>query len=152
MHKQWFGDVYTYTRRALIPGVAPPKEWLAHPMLLSKVRKGEEPGGGLDTDAYAKFLGLETDFLAHMEPLAIDAFMDYQGPLDPKAMLNRLFSHSIKAVMAQSRILRDSRGTSTSILAQQIPDPASGPQLTLDRCASTSIPARPGLLSTPCPA
>ena len=32
-------------------------------MLLSKVRKGEEPGGGLETDAYARFLGLETDFV-----------------------------------------------------------------------------------------
>ena len=63
MHKQWFGDVYTYTHRALIHGVAPPKEWFVHPMLFSKVRKGEEPGGGLDTDAYARFLGLETDFV-----------------------------------------------------------------------------------------
>ena len=63
MHKQWFGDVYTYTHRALIHGVAPPKEWLVHPMLLSKARKGEEPGGGLETDAYARFLGLETDFV-----------------------------------------------------------------------------------------
>ena len=113
------------THRALIHRVAPPKEWFVHPMLFSKVRKGEEPGGGggIDTDAYAGFLGLETDFVAHMESSAIDAFLDYQGPLDPKAMLNRLFRHSTKAVMAQSRILRDSRGTSTSILAQQMPDP-----------------------------
>ena len=45
----------------------------------------------------------------HMESLAIDAFTDYQGPLDPKAMLNRLLSHSAKAVM---RPITDSTGQS----------------------------------------
>ena len=30
----------------------------------------------------------------HMESLAINAFTDYQGPQDPKAMLNRLLRHS----------------------------------------------------------
>ena len=152
MHKQWFGDVYTYTRRALIHGVAPPKEWLAHPMLLSKVRKGEEPGGGLDTDAYARFLGLETDFLAHMEPLAIDAFMDYQGPLDPKAMLNRLFSHSIKAVMAQSRILRDSRGTFDEYLGPANSGPRKRASTHFGQMRINVNSCRTGLLSTPCPA
>ena len=43
----------------------------------------------------------------HMESLAIAAFTGYQGPLDPKAMLNRLFSHSTKAVMSP---IKDSTG------------------------------------------
>ena len=45
----------------------------------------------------------------HMESLAIAAFTGYQGPLDPKAMLNRLFSHSTKAVMSP---IKDSTGQS----------------------------------------
>ena len=45
----------------------------------------------------------------HMESLAIDAFTGYQGPLDPKAMLNHLFSHSVKAVMSP---IKDSTGQS----------------------------------------
>ena len=35
----------------------------------------------------------------HMEALAIDAFKDYQGPRDPKAMLDRLFGYAMEAVM-----------------------------------------------------
>lgn len=57
MHKKWFGDAYTYTHRALIHGIAPPCEWLVHPMLFYTY-KGEEAGGGLDTREYADFLGL----------------------------------------------------------------------------------------------
>ena len=34
----------------------------------------------------------------HMESLAIDAFKDYQGPLDPKTMLVHLLGHSIESV------------------------------------------------------
>ena len=34
----------------------------------------------------------------HMESLSIDAFKDYQGPLDPKNMLIHLLGHSIEAV------------------------------------------------------
>ena len=34
----------------------------------------------------------------HMESLAIDAFKDYQGSLDPKSMLIHLLGHSIEAV------------------------------------------------------
>ena len=36
----------------------------------------------------------------HMESLAIAAFTDYRGLLDPKTMLNQLFSYSTKAVMS----------------------------------------------------
>ena len=35
----------------------------------------------------------------HMESLAIDAFTEYKGELDPKSMLVRFLGHSIKAVM-----------------------------------------------------
>ena len=45
----------------------------------------------------------------HMESLAIAAFRDYRGPLDPKAMLNHLFSHAIMAVMSP---IKDSTGQS----------------------------------------
>ena len=34
----------------------------------------------------------------HMESLAIDAFSNYQGPLDPKTMLVHFLEHSMKAV------------------------------------------------------
>ena len=35
----------------------------------------------------------------HMESLAIEAFKDYGGLLDPKTMLTHLFGNSIKAVL-----------------------------------------------------
>ena len=35
----------------------------------------------------------------HIESLAIDAFRNYQGPQDPRAMLNHLLTHSLTAVM-----------------------------------------------------
>ena len=57
----------------------------------------------------------------HLESLAVDAFADYQGPLDPKAMLNRLFRHSAKAVISpivdstgQSRYVDDYLGSADS--------------------------------------
>ncbi len=61
MHMKWFGDVYTYAHRALIHGVADPEEWLVHPMLFSSIAGigGGVPGGGLRTEDYAQFLGLE---------------------------------------------------------------------------------------------
>ena len=45
----------------------------------------------------------------HMESLAIDAFRDNQGPLDPKAMLVHLLGHSMDAVMSP---IADSTGQS----------------------------------------
>ena len=36
----------------------------------------------------------------HMESLAIDAFSNWQGPQDPKSMLNHLLSYSMTAVMS----------------------------------------------------
>ena len=45
----------------------------------------------------------------HMESLAIDAFADYQGPLDPKTMLTRLLRHAAKAVLTP---IADSTGQS----------------------------------------
>lgn len=48
----------------------------------------------------------------HMEALAVGAFEDYQGALDPKAMLNQLFSYAIGAVM---RPIEDSTGQSRQV-------------------------------------
>ena len=45
----------------------------------------------------------------HIESLAIDAFRNYGGPLDPKAMLVHLLCHSIEAV---KRPITDSTGQS----------------------------------------
>jgi hypothetical protein len=45
----------------------------------------------------------------HMESLAIEAFSDYEGPLDPKAMLVHLLGHSMDAVMSP---IADSTGQS----------------------------------------
>lgn len=45
----------------------------------------------------------------HMESLAIDAFKDYQGPPDPKAMLVHFLGHSIEAV---KQPITDSTGQS----------------------------------------
>ena len=45
----------------------------------------------------------------HMESLAIDAFKDYQGPLDPKNMLIHLLEHSMDAVKSP---IKDSTGQS----------------------------------------
>ena len=44
-----------------------------------------------------------------MESLAIDAFENYGGPLDPKAMLVHLLGHSIEGV---KRPITDSTGQS----------------------------------------
>ena len=48
----------------------------------------------------------------HMESLAIEAFRDYDGFLDPKAMLIHLFGNSIEAVMSP---ITDSTGQSTNV-------------------------------------
>ena len=63
----------------------------------------------------------------HMESLAIDAFKDYQGPLDPKAMLNRLFRHSTKAVMSP---ITDSTGQSRYVDEHLGPTDSAGRQRT----------------------
>ena len=58
----------------------------------------------------------------HMESLAIDAFNDYRGPLDPKSMLVHLLGHSIEAVKrpitdstGQSRYVDEALGTADSL-------------------------------------
>ena len=48
----------------------------------------------------------------HMENLAIEAFNDYSGNLDPKAMLVHLFTNSINAVMSP---IRDATGQSRDV-------------------------------------
>ena len=48
----------------------------------------------------------------HIESLAIDAFKDYQGPLDPKTMLIHLLGHSMEAV---KKPIVDSTGQSRHV-------------------------------------
>ena len=48
----------------------------------------------------------------HMESLAIEAFRDYQGALDNRSMLNRLFQNSVRAV---KRPIADSTGQSRCV-------------------------------------
>ena len=48
----------------------------------------------------------------HIESLAIEAFRDYQGPLDSKAMLRHLFGNSIRAVLTP---IADSTGQSSYV-------------------------------------
>ena len=48
----------------------------------------------------------------HMESLAIDAFKDYQGALDPKSMVIHFLGHSIEAV---KRPITDSTGQSSYV-------------------------------------
>lgn len=62
----------------------------------------------------------------HMESLAIDAFADYRGSLDPKTMLGRLFKHSAMAVLEpivdstrQSRYVDEYLGTANSVKRKQ---------------------------------
>ena len=57
----------------------------------------------------------------HMESLAIDAFKDYQGPLDPKSMLIHVLEHSMDVVKnpitdstGQSRYVDDKLGRADS--------------------------------------
>lgn len=63
----------------------------------------------------------------HMESLAIDAFKDYQGPLDPKNMLVHLFGHAIDAVRSpitdstgQSRYVDDYLGQAESVPRKRV--------------------------------
>ena len=58
----------------------------------------------------------------HMESLAVEAFSDYEGPLDPKNMLIHLLGHSMEAVMSPiNRFHRAVHDMWTSILVKQIP-------------------------------
>ena len=72
------------------------------------------------THADRKFSGY------HIESLAIDAFGNYQGPQDPKSMLNHLLGHSMTAVMepitdstVQSRYVDEYLGVANSKLRKR---------------------------------
>ena len=56
-HAEFFGDCYQYTHRVLLRAIAPPDQWIVHPMLFRRVGGGP-PGGGLATAAYAQCSGL----------------------------------------------------------------------------------------------
>ena len=56
-HAEFFGDSYQYCHRVLLRAMAPPDEWIVHPMLFRSVGGGP-PGGGLAIEDYAQFCGL----------------------------------------------------------------------------------------------
>ena len=56
-HAEFFGDAFQYTHRVLLRAIAPPDEWIVHPMLFRSVGGGP-PGGGLVIADYAQFCGL----------------------------------------------------------------------------------------------
>ena len=51
-HQNSFGDAFQYCHRVLLQVIAPPDEWVVHPMMCYY------EGGGLDLAQYAQFLGL----------------------------------------------------------------------------------------------
>ena len=51
-HSEFFGDAFQYCHRVLLQVIAPPAEWIVHPMMFYY------EGGGLDLAQYAQFLGL----------------------------------------------------------------------------------------------
>lgn len=51
-HAEFFGDSFQYCHRVLLRAIAPPDEWIVHPMLF------RYEGGGLNPVDYAQFLGL----------------------------------------------------------------------------------------------
>ena len=69
----------------------------------------------------------------HMEALAIEAFKDYRGGLDPKSMLVHLFGNSITAVMTPSQTPPDRPNGWMKDWDPRTPRPAKGPQPTSGR-------------------
>ena len=63
-HIEFFGDSYQYAHRVLLKELAHLGEWTVHPMMFRCLCKCQgdgclcEPGGGLDLNKYASFLGL----------------------------------------------------------------------------------------------
>ena len=69
-HREFFGDSYQYSHRLLLETIPLHKgEWTVHPMMFragcectgARGRCPAVPGGGLDVDRYAGFLGLGRD-------------------------------------------------------------------------------------------
>ena len=67
-HIEFFGDSYQYAHRVLLETVAPRRKWTVHPMMFRLVCRCQgdpccpnEPGGRLDPNDYASFLGLRRE-------------------------------------------------------------------------------------------
>ena len=65
MHSDKFADSYDYVKRVLLGMIAPPHDWLVHPMLFYATRQNPIPGGGLDIGQYAQLLNLPEDAVVH---------------------------------------------------------------------------------------
>ena len=68
-HIEFLGDSYQYAHRVLLGKIAPRRKWTVHPMMFrsrceckdAPNRCPNEPGGGLDLEDYASFLGLRRE-------------------------------------------------------------------------------------------
>ena len=66
-HIEFFGDSYQYAHRVLVKELAHLGEWTVHPMMFRRMCKcrgdrcPSKPGGGLDLNNYASFLGLRRE-------------------------------------------------------------------------------------------
>ena len=89
-HIEFSGDSYQYGHRVLLEELAHLGEWTVHPMMFRRVCKclgdgcPNEPGGGLDHNNYASFLGLRREQVLPMvqqaEPLTMENLVgDVQG-------------------------------------------------------------------------
>ena len=91
-HIEFFGDSYQYAHRVLLETIAPRREWTVHPMMFrsscgckdAPQRCPDEPGGGLDLNDYASFLGLQREQVLprdqEAEPLSWPTLLaDVQG-------------------------------------------------------------------------
>ena len=79
----------------------------------------------------------------HMESMAIDAFEDYEGPLDTKSILKSLLRHSSKAVLSpitdstgQSRYVDESLGPADSIERKRASTSLGQMRSEVGRCGS----------------
>ena len=87
-HIEFFGDSYQYTHRILLEMLARLGEWTVHPMMFrsrcecsgAPRRCPNEPGGGLDPNDYAIFLGLQPEQVLPRDQQA--------GPLGWRTLVN----------------------------------------------------------------
>ena len=127
-HIEFFGDSYQYGHRVLLEELAHLGEWTVHPMMFRRVCKclgdgcPNEPGGGLDHNNYASFLGLRREQVLPMvqqaEPLTMENLVgDVQGCkylfLDPDTGIP---AGAIRANTSSSRssVMSSIRGLSCS--------------------------------------
>ena len=87
-HIEFFADSYQYAHRVLLETIAQRSKWTVHPMMFrsgcecrgTPHRCPNEPGGGLDINHYATFLGLRREQVLprdqQAEPLGWETLVD----------------------------------------------------------------------------